>query len=106
MMVILELDEDEDLLDEVDNPSALSSHGPTSNVGPGTPSMVVTSIFPNKKQMHNCMHAGSSFMHIVTYKWIQKQYHLRKRNIIRDLRLILVTKAPNYTSSQLGVAYA
>jgi hypothetical protein len=26
-------------------------------------------------------------MHIVTYKCIQKQYHIRKRNIIRDLRL-------------------
>jgi hypothetical protein len=61
MMVILELDEDEDLLDEVDNPSAPSSHAPTCNVGPGTPSMVVTSVFPNKKQMHNYMHARIKF---------------------------------------------
>jgi hypothetical protein len=48
----------------------------------------------------------SSSMHIVTYKWIQKQYHVWKRKIIRDLRLILETKAPNITGSQLGVAYA
>jgi hypothetical protein len=45
-------------------------------------------------------------MHIVTYKCIQKQYHVRKRKIIRDLRLILETKAPNITGSRLGVAYA
>jgi hypothetical protein len=28
-------------------------------------------------------------MHIVTYKCIEKQYHVRKRKIIRDLCLIL-----------------
>jgi hypothetical protein len=49
---------------------------------------------------------GSSFTHIVTYKCIHKQYHVRKRKIIRDLRLILETKAPNITGSRLGVAYA
>jgi hypothetical protein len=45
-------------------------------------------------------------MHIVSYKCIQKQYHVRKRKIIKYLRLILETKAPNITSSRLGVAYA
>jgi hypothetical protein len=45
-------------------------------------------------------------MHIVTYKCIQKQYHVRKREIIRVLRYILETEAPNSTSSRLGVAYA
>jgi hypothetical protein len=45
-------------------------------------------------------------MHIVTNKCIQKQYHERKREIIRDLRLILEMKAPNFTCSRLGVAYA
>jgi hypothetical protein len=45
-------------------------------------------------------------MHIVTYKCIQKQYHVRKIKIIRDLRFILETKAPNITGSGLGVAYA
>jgi hypothetical protein len=52
-----------------------------------------------------CM-PGSSFMRIVTYKCIQKQYLVRKRKIIRALRLILETKAPNITGSRLGVAYA
>jgi hypothetical protein len=45
-------------------------------------------------------------MHIVTYKFIQKQYHVRKRKIIRDLRLILETKAPNLTGIDWGVVYA
>jgi hypothetical protein len=45
-------------------------------------------------------------MHIVTYKCIQKQYHVRKKKIIRDLRLILETKALNITGTRLGVAYA
>jgi hypothetical protein len=45
-------------------------------------------------------------MYIVTYKRIQKQYHVRKREIIKDLRFILETKAPNITGSRLGVAYA
>jgi hypothetical protein len=30
----------------------------------------------------------------------------KKKRIIRDLRLILETKAPNFTGSRLGVAYA
>jgi hypothetical protein len=45
-------------------------------------------------------------MHIVTNKCIQKQYHVRKKEIIRDLRLILKTEAPNITGSRLGVVYA
>jgi hypothetical protein len=45
-------------------------------------------------------------MYIVTYKCIQKQYHERKREIIRDLRFTPETKAPNITGSRLGVAYA
>jgi hypothetical protein len=45
-------------------------------------------------------------MHVVTYKCIKKQYHERKREIIRDLRYILETKAPNIAGSRLGVAYA
>jgi flagellin-specific chaperone FliS len=45
-------------------------------------------------------------MHIVTYKLITVQYHVRKREIIRDLRLILETEAPNITGSRLGAAYA
>jgi hypothetical protein len=45
-------------------------------------------------------------MHIVTYKCMQKQYHVRKKKIIRDLHLVLEMKAPNITGSRLGVAYA
>jgi hypothetical protein len=66
----------------------------------------VTPDFPKKTKCKLICMPGSSFMHIVTYKWIQKQYHVRKRKIIRDLRLILETKAPNITGSRLGVAYA
>jgi hypothetical protein len=66
----------------------------------------VTPAFPKKTKCITICMPGSSFMHIVTYKCIQKQYHTRKRKIIRDLRLILETKASNFTCSRLGVAYA
>jgi hypothetical protein len=62
--------------------------------------------FPKKTKCKPICMPGSSFMHIVTYKWIQKQYHVRKRKIIRDLRVILETKAPSITGTRLGVAYA
>jgi hypothetical protein len=65
----------------------------------------VTPVFPNKTNCITICMPGSSFMHIVTYKWIQKQYHVGKRKIIRDLRFILETKAPNITGSRLRVAY-
>jgi hypothetical protein len=47
----------------------------------------VTPVFPNKTKCKPICILGSCFMHIVTYKWIQKYYHVRKRKIIRDLRL-------------------
>jgi hypothetical protein len=70
------------------------------------PCSCVTPAFPKKTKFITIRMPGSSFMHIVTYRWIQKQYHVRKRKIIRDLRLILETKAPNIIGSRLGVAYA
>jgi hypothetical protein len=73
----------------------------------GSPSLkTVTPDFPKKTKCIPICMPGSSFMHIVTYKWIHKQYHTRKRKIIRDLHFILETKAPNITGSRLGVAYA
>jgi hypothetical protein len=66
----------------------------------------VTPDFPKETKCIPICMPGSSFMHIVTHKCIQKQYHERKREIIKDLRLILETKAPNITGSRLGVAYA
>jgi hypothetical protein len=59
--------------------------------------------FPKKTKCITICMPGSSFMHIVTYKCIQKQYHVRKRKVIRVLRLILETKAPNITGSRLGL---
>jgi hypothetical protein len=53
----------------------------------------VTPIFPKKTKCKPICMPRSSFMHIVTYKWIQKRYHVRKTKIIRDLCLILETKA-------------
>jgi hypothetical protein len=70
------------------------------------PSLFVTPNFPKETKCTPICMPGSSFMHIVTYKCIQKQYHVRKRKIIRDLRFILETKAPNITDSRPGVAYA
>jgi hypothetical protein len=64
---------------------------------------IVIPVFPKKTKCKPICMLGSSFMHIVTYKCIQKQYHLRKKEIIRDLCLILETKAPNSTSSRLGL---
>jgi hypothetical protein len=65
----------------------------------------VTPAFPKKIKCKPICIPGSSFMHIVTYKK-KKDYHVRKRKIIRDLRFIQETKAPNITDSRLGVAYA
>jgi hypothetical protein len=42
-------------------------------------------------------------MHIATYKYIQKQYHVRKRKIIRDLCLILEKKAPTSQAVDWGL---
>jgi predicted membrane metal-binding protein len=63
----------------------------------GTPSIFFASFFQVVSPCHTCFSKetkckpicmiGSSFMHIVTYKSIQKQYHVRKRKIIRVLRL-------------------
>jgi hypothetical protein len=43
----------------------------------------VTPVFPKKTNCKPICMPGSSFMHIVTYKCIQKQYHVRKRKIIK-----------------------
>jgi hypothetical protein len=64
---------------------------------------IVTADFPKETKCIPICMPGSSFMHILTYKWIQKQYHIRKRKIIRDLRFILEMKAPNITGSRLGL---
>jgi hypothetical protein len=90
-----------------------SSSLPTSGTSPtedrareqvSSPTRVrVTPVFPKKTKCKPICMPGSSFMHIVTYKWITVQYHVRKRKIIRDLHFILETKAPNITSSWLGV---
>jgi hypothetical protein len=69
-------------------------------------SVLVTPDFPKETKCKPICMPGSSCMHIVTYKCIQKQYHVRKIKIIRDLRLILETKAPNIIGSRLGVGYA
>jgi hypothetical protein len=66
----------------------------------------VTPDFLKKTKCKPICMPGSSFMHIVTNKCIQKQYDVRKRKIIRDLSFILETKAPNITGNRLGVAYA
>jgi hypothetical protein len=44
----------------------------------------VTPVFPKKTKCITICMPGSSFMHIVTYKWITVQYHVRKRKIIRN----------------------
>jgi hypothetical protein len=59
----------------------------------------VTPNFPKETKCIPICMPGSSFKHIVTYKCTQKQYHERKRKIIRDLCLILEMKAPNITGS-------
>jgi hypothetical protein len=64
---------------------------------------IVTPVFPRKTKCKPICMSWSSFMHIVTYKWITVQYHVRKREIIRDLRFILETKAPNFTGNRLGL---
>jgi hypothetical protein len=46
--------------------------------------VAVTPDFPKETKCKPICMSGSSFMHIVTYKCIQKQYHERKRKIIRD----------------------
>jgi hypothetical protein len=38
----------------------------------------VTPVFPKKTKCKPICMPGSSFMHIVTYKCIQKQYHVKK----------------------------
>jgi hypothetical protein len=63
----------------------------------------VTPVSPKKTKCVTICMPGSSFMHIVTYKWIQKECHVRKRKIMRDLHLILEMKAPNITGSRLGL---
>jgi hypothetical protein len=82
------------------------SDTPPSGIKSSDGSLRVTPVFPKKTKCKPICMSGSSFMHIVTYKCIQKQYHVRKREIIRDLHLILETKALNITGSRLGVAYA
>jgi hypothetical protein len=59
-----------------------------------------------ENQVHTYMHARIKFHAYIDIKVYKKQYHVRKRKIIRDLHLILETKAPNITGSRLGVAYA
>jgi hypothetical protein len=58
--------------------------------------------FSKENQLQPICMTGSVFMHIVDISEQQKQYHVRKREIIRDLRLILEKKAPNFTSNRLG----
>jgi hypothetical protein len=95
----------------VEDPSSARKGGPNRPrdwarlAGLGRPAQAVTPDFPKKTKCKPICMPGSSFMHIVTNKCIQKQYHIRKRKIIRDLRFILETKAPNITGNQLGVAY-
>jgi hypothetical protein len=43
------------------------------------PLLGVTPAFPKKTKCIPICMPGSSFMHIVTYKLIQKQYHVRKK---------------------------
>jgi hypothetical protein len=38
----------------------------------------VTPVFSKENQVHNYMHARINFMHIVTNKCLQKQYHVKK----------------------------
>jgi hypothetical protein len=63
----------------------------------------VTPVFPKKTKCKPICMPGSCFMHIETYKCIQKQYHVRKREIIRDLCLILEMKAPTSQAVDWGL---
>jgi hypothetical protein len=65
------------------------------SVQPQTPSvrmeciLAVTPVFPKKTKCKPICMPGSSFMHIVTYKWIQKQNHIRKRENYQRFTLYL-----------------
>jgi hypothetical protein len=63
---------------------------------------LVSYLFSKENQVQTYMHARINFHEYSWHKCIQKQYHIRKREIIKDLRLILETKAPNSRSSRLG----
>jgi hypothetical protein len=56
------------------------SGGAAVNVMPYTmfKSYFVTPVFPKKTKCITICMPGSSFMHIVTYKCIKKQYHVKK----------------------------
>jgi hypothetical protein len=56
-----------------------------------------------KTQVQIYMHARIKFHAYSWQKWITVQYHVRKRKIVRDLRLILETKTPNITGSDWGL---
>jgi hypothetical protein len=46
---------------------------------------IVIPVFPKKTKCKPICMLGSSFMHIVTYKCIQKQYHLRKKRRLSEI---------------------
>jgi hypothetical protein len=62
----------------------------------------VTAVFPKKTKCKPICMLGSNFMHIVSNKCIQKQYHVRKREIIR-VRFILETNAPTSQTVDWGL---
>jgi hypothetical protein len=86
-------------------PETHTFHLPVGEMTLSLEDAIIPNFLKETKCIPICM-PRSSFMHIATYKCIQKQYHVRKRKIIRDLRFILETKTPNITGSRLGVAYA
>jgi hypothetical protein len=69
--------------------STAPSVPPTRSCLPPTLVGTCHTCFFEENQVHDYMYARiKSFIHIVTYNWIQKQYHVGKREIIRYLRLI------------------
>jgi hypothetical protein len=59
-----------------------------------------------ENQVHTYMHARIKFHAYSDIKVNTETVSRMKRKIIRDLRIILETKAPDITGNRLGVAYA
>jgi hypothetical protein len=57
-------------------------------------------------QVQTYMHARIKFHAYSDIKVYTETVSRMKKKIIRDLRFILETKAPNITGSRLGVVYA
>jgi hypothetical protein len=53
-----------------------------SNARGNARALCVTPVFPKKTKCKPICMPGSNFIHIVTYKWITVQYHVRKRKSI------------------------